>query len=401
MGKICELKNPIQEYAWGSKIFIPKFLGRPFPSDVAQAEIWMGAHPRAPSQVLWKGQWISLLEIIQENPEEILGIPVAKKFSSSLPFLFKVLAGAKPLSIQAHPNQKQAREGFGRENRQNVPVASPQRNYKDRNHKPELICALTPFWALKGFRRIEEINAFLNTIDAPTLHAPLSGLGRPSDWERFKGFFTDLMTLDNERKRQIITEAIAYSYQHLNSDPVFQWMTRLHQVYPGDIGVLFPIFLNLVRLQPGEAMFISPGELHTYLEGAGIELMANSDNVLRGALTSKHIDVPELIKILNFSSSRVDILEPQRQENGERIYPTAAKEFRLSVISVRAGTPVESGQKQSVEIMICTEGNARIMDLISRDSMDLTRGTSILVPAMVERYRVEGEATLYKATVPD
>ena len=157
MDRIGVLKNPIQNYAWGSRTFIPQLIGELAPANTPQAELWMGAHPKTPSQVLCDGEWISLAELIQENPEGILGDSVAKKFSNKLPFLFKVLAAAKPLSIQAHPNRDQARQGFARENRLRIPLNAPHRNYRDENHKPEMICALTSFWALSGFGKIEDL----------------------------------------------------------------------------------------------------------------------------------------------------------------------------------------------------------------------------------------------------
>ena len=398
--KISVLKNPIQEYAWGSKTFISQLIGEQSPAKRPEAELWMGAHPRAPSQVLCDGEWISLSELIQKDPEGILGKSVAERFFNKLPFLFKVLAVAKPLSIQAHPSREQAREGFARENSLKIPLNAPHRNYKDENRKPELICALSPFWALKGWRKIDDIISLLDRIGAPALKDELLRLKRQPDQEGLRGFFTRLMMLEREQKGLIVNEVIGYSEKFSGDDPAFELMSRLNQEYPGDIGLLSPIFLKVVRLQPGEAMYIPAGELHTYLEGTGIELMANSDNVLRGGLTAKHIDVPELLMILNFTYNEVDILTPLRQESGERVYPIAAEEFMLSVISVREGSIFKSPRKRGVEMMICLEGNARMTDLGNENALSLTKGTAIIVPATVEQYRIEGDAAIYKASVP-
>ncbi len=400
MDKICVLKNPTQEYAWGSTTFIPQLTGEIDSADKPQAELWMGTHPNAPSQVLWGGQWISLAKLIQKNPEGILGKAVAEKFSNKLPFLFKVLATAKPLSIQAHPNQNQAREGFTRENRLKIPLTAPHRNYKDQNHKPELICALTPFWALKGLRKIEDILEFVDRIASPTLEQELVKLREQSHGERLKSFFSTLLTLEERQKSKIVAEVIVNSQKYSDADPAFEWMIKLNREYPDDIGVLSPIFLNLVGLQQGEAMFIPAGELHAYLEGAGIELMANSDNVLRGGLTAKHTDAPDLLRILNFTYTKVEILRPTDKENGERIYPTAAEEFVLSVISLREGHPFKSSRNRSVEMMICIDGEAQVTDLSRGDILRLTKGISIIVPATVHQYEIEGKATIYKASVP-
>ena len=177
-------------------------------------------------------------------------------------------------------------------------------------------------------------------------------------------------------------------------------MLKLNQEYPGDIGVLSPILLNLVQLCPGEAMYLPAGELHAYLEGAGVELMANSDNVLRGGLTPKHIDVQELLTILSFTGGEVQILSPKRLAFGEAVYPTETAEFVLSVITVNEKAPFESARNRSVEIMICTEGEGAIKDLSDGGMIRLTRGISFIVPAALEQYRLGGTATLFKATVP-
>ena len=400
LDKISFLKNPIQEYAWGSKTFISRLIGEHAPSKRPKAELWMGAHPRAPSQVLCDGEWISLSELIQKDPEGILGKSVAERFFNKLPFLFKVLAVAKPLSIQAHPDREQAQEGFGRESRLKIPLNAPHRNYKDENRKPELICALSPFLALKGWRKIEDIISLLDRINAPTLKDECLRLKNRPDQGGLRGFFTRLMMLGREQKDLIVNEAIGYSKNFSGDDPAFELMGRLNLAYPGDVGLLSPIFLKVVRLQPGEAMYIPAGELHAYLEGTGIELMANSDNVLRGGLTAKHIDVPELLRILGFTYNELDILTPVRQESGERIYPIAAEEFMLSEISVREGSIFESPRKRGVEMMICLEGHAHITDLGNEDALSLTKGAAIIVPAAVEQYRIKGKAVIYKASVP-
>ena len=400
MKKISILKNPIQNYAWGSKTFIPELMGEPVPAEKPQAELWMGAHPTAPSQVLCNKKWISLPEFIGKDPEGILGEGVAKKFSNRLPFLFKVLAAAKPLSIQAHPNRDQAREGFARENEMKISLDAPNRNYRDENHKPELICALTPFWVLSGFRRIGGVIELAEGIGAPALHdkvLPLRGL--PEE-ESLKQFFTTLMMMDRGAQRHLVSQVVDYIEGHSATNRRFDWVIKLHQAYPGDIGVLSPIFMNLLRLEPGEALYSPAGRLHAYLEGAGMELMANSDNVLRGGLTAKSIDTPELLKILNFKHNGVDILEPEKLQSGENIYRTPAKEFSLSAISVGKGSLFESAPKRSVEIMTCLEGDALVTDLGNGEDHSLTRGAVIIIPAAVPNYRIQGNAILYKASVP-
>jgi mannose-6-phosphate isomerase len=400
MRKISLLKNSIQEYSWGSKTAIPELIGRAGPAKNPQAEMWMGAHPKAPSQVYCDGVWRSLLEVTAENPEEVLGREVAHKFFNELPFLFKVLAAAKPLSIQAHPNQGQAEEGFLRENELGIPLGEASRNYRDENHKPEIICALTPFWALNGFRRVREILRLLGEIQVPGLVEALSFLQDHSNRQGLRRFFNYLMTMEKVKQAKIVAGVAAFAEKRTEKESVWTWVARLNEEYPGDMGVLSPAFLNLIQLEPQQAMYLPAGELHAYLEGTGVELMANSDNVLRGGLTAKHIDVQELLNILSFSEAKLNILQPERIAAGEAVYPTGTTEFVLSVVEVSGGAPFKSARKRSVEIMICTKGEAAVTDLGDGAITGLNRGTSIVVPAAVAQYHIDGEATIYKATVP-
>ena len=399
MRKISLLKNSIQDYDWGSKTAIAELLGLGGPTEKPQAELWIGAHPKAPSRVYCDGVWRSLLEVIAENPEEVLGRETAQKFSNELPFLFKVLAAAKPLSIQAHPNRRQAQEGYLRENNIGIPLGAPNRNYRDDNHKPEIICALTPFWVLNGFRQPEEILNLLGEIEAPPLGEALSFLRDHSHRQQLQGFFSHLMTMEKHKQDKIIKKTLAYAKKR-KEEPIWSWISRLSDEYAGDIGVLAPAFLNLVQLEPQQAMYLAAGELHAYLEGVGIELMANSDNVLRGGLTAKHADLQELLNILNFSEAKPKILTPEIVASGETVYSTGIAEFVLSVVAVSEGTPYTGARNRSVEMMICTRGKATIKDLGDGETTDLTRGISIVVPSAVEHYRIEGDATLYKAAVP-
>lgn len=400
MKNISILKNTVQEYAWGSFSAIAKLFGQKSPSDKPQAELWMGAHPKASSMVESDGKWISLLEIIEKNPEDILGEQAAKKFNNRLPYLFKVLAAAKPLSIQAHPSLVQSRQGFERENKLAVPLNAFNRNYKDDNHKPECICALTPFWALNGFRKITKILLLMNKICGKTFALELKKLERQPDSRGLKSFFNTLMTMDKNRQQQVIIEAIKNAQMHGEEAPVFQWMIKLYNEYPDDIGVFFPLLLNLICLEPGQAMFLPAGELHAYLEGVGIELMANSDNVLRGGLTPKHVDVPELLRVLNFEEREVAILTPEEKNYNESVYLSPAEEFVLSVLSVKKGPVYTSPINRSVEILLCTNGKATITENIKDVGIAIAGGTSVMIPAAVNQYSIEGNATLYKASVP-
>ncbi len=394
------MKNTVQEYVWGSYTAIAELLGDVSPAKTTQAELWIGAHPKAPSMVKCDGNWISLLELIEKNPNHILGKKVAEKFDNSLPYLFKVLAAAKPLSIQAHPSLNQAKQGFERENRQGIPIDAYNRNYKDDNHKPECICAMTLFRALNGFRKISAIVALMEKICPQGLKKELDNLrGQQSPME-LKNFFQSLMTMNRERQKQIIAHAVSNAQKFTDDDPAYKWMIDLHKEYPADIGVFSPILLNLICLEPGQAMFLPAGELHAYLDGVGIELMANSDNVLRGGLTQKYIDMPELLNVLNFEEREVTILETEQINQCECVYESHAEEFVLSIIHVKQGMIYNSPSHRSIEILLCTDGKATITDLGKNDKVVIDRGKSILIPAVVEKYSIQGNAAFYKAAVP-
>lgn len=398
MNTITPLKNTVQKYDWGSKTALPALLGESVPADRPWAELWMGTHYKGPSLAFYHGKWVCLSDLIDSWPEDVLGKEVASKFHNKMPYLFKVLAAETPLSIQAHPSLNQAGEGYERENRLNIALDAPGRNYKDVNHKPECICALEPFRALCGFRTISDMLPRLQVLCPETMRQPLTDLSREPDAEGLKRFFYELMTMDQSRKDQVIQEAVACASQMASEDCVSRWLIRLHDAYPSDIGILSPAFLNLVHLNPGEAMFLPAGRLHAYLKGVGIELMANSDNVLRGGLTSKHIDVPELMNVLEFKESDIQILHPSFIRHGERVYPTHADEFMLSVITVSDGKPYASGKHRSIEIVICIRGNAILCD-DHANRVRLGKGSSAMIPSAVEDYRLEGDAVIYKAAV--
>jgi mannose-6-phosphate isomerase len=400
MRTIKLLKNTVQNYAWGSPTAIPELLGEQNPSHEPRAELWMGAHLKAPSLVNYDGQWMSLAELITKFPQEILGNDVALAFDNKLPYLFKVLAAAKPLSIQAHPNLNQAKKGFERETDRGIAMDAPNRNYKDDNHKPECICALSPFWAMYGFRNIPDILTLMGKNCPVGLAAELDSLKRHPDSRGLKRFFSDLMTMDSRRQKRVVDEAVQNAHQYSDEDIAFYWMTRLSNGYPTDIGILAPLLLNLIELGPGEALFLPAGELHAYLEGVGMEVMANSDNVLRGGLTPKHIDVPELLKVLHFKPRPVNILKAVKKNKNERVYASEADEFVLSVVSTSAGSPYQSSESRSVEIMLCTEGTAYLKDEGTQEIINIKKGESAIIPAAVIGYSITGDALIYKAAVP-
>jgi mannose-6-phosphate isomerase len=394
------LKNPVQKYAWGSTTAIQELLGEKDFSPEPVAELWMGAHPRSPSLVNYRGQWISLADLIAKYPRDILGNKVAKKFHNQLPYLFKVLAAAKPLSIQAHPGLGLAKKGFENENNKGIALNAANRNYKDDNHKPECICALSSFWALCGFRHTGEILSLINKICPIGLNTESDRLKSHPDSNGLKHFFSDLMSMDSAQKNRVIAETVQNAKQRSDENPEFYWMTKLAGEYPLDIGILSPLFLNLIQLEPGQALFLPAGELHAYLKGVGVELMANSDNVLRGGLTPKHIDVPELLKVLNFEPRQIEILQALKKDKTERIYASFAEEFILSAISISEGEVYRNSKLRSAEILLCTQGQAQLADSARNRVLDMKRGDSAIISAAANSYTIKGDAVFYKAAVP-
>jgi len=397
--EVALLKNVVQEYAWGCAQAIPTLLGKP-PACRPQAELWMGAHPKAPSLAHCNEEWLSLDTIIAADPAGVLGNKVAGRFNNTLPFLFKVLAAAKPLSIQAHPDKAQAQAGFDRENMLGIAPDAPQRNYKDSSHKPEIICALTPFWALCGFRPLEEAK---KEADHGQLRKLGSLMSRRQETAReeecLADFFQALLRLPARARKEIIAEVVSYARDHGKSD-VFRWVLRLHQEYPGDIGALAPIFLNVIRLEPMQALFLPAGRLHAYLEGVGIELMANSDNVLRGGLTRKHVDAAELLNVLSFSAERPQILSGREASPGAWIYSAPAEEFLLTRIELKKDRPYVGAGDRSCEIILCIEGEGAVEAAHGACRLDFNQGTSMIVPAAAGAYTLSGEGRLFKAGVP-
>ncbi len=398
---IYVLHNPIQNYPWGSRTILAELLRQPGPTSEPQAELWMGAHPKAPSQIQVDGDLVNLDRWICGNADAMLGSAVALRFGGQLPFLFKILAVATPLSVQAHPNPQQAVSGFQRENKLGIDLRSPLRNYKDNQHKPELICALTDFWMLNGFRKIDNILKLLHPLPVPELQPLLNALEKNRTSTGLAEFFKGLLTMQHWQQEQAVQTAIRFIKTKSWHDPIFHWMQRLYDFFPTDIGVLFPAILNLYKLAPGHATFIQSGRMHTYLQGTGIELMANSDNVLRCALTTKHKDIPELLNILHFEESSQVKIAPRAIQPCENIYPAPVSEFMLAKIMIQKDQAYSSRKTRSIEIMICTNGYAEIQVAGTTQKLPIFQGTSLLIPACVPQYSITGQATLYKATVPE
>jgi len=369
----------------------------------------MGAHPRCPSLVCVEDCRIPLNEWIAAHPREILGDSVVDRFGTTLPFLLKVLAIAQPLSIQAHPNEQQAREGFAKENEANIPLDAPHRNYRDDRPKPEILCALTEFWAFKGFRPFAEI---VETFQSFEPLATLLDKTSTNQQDAMPSLFHTVMNLAPVTRQKLVTQIVGQAKQRQQAHPQSgnhdAWIIRLNDLYPGDVGILCALMLQLVHLQPGEAIFLPPGELHAYLEGTGIELMGNSDNVLRGGLTPKHIDIPELLHVLNFHEDPTTKQKPphvptKKLQPQETCYQTPAPDFALSVIHLGdhgEQNIYESNQRSQIELLFATSGTAKVTNTTTGQTTPIPQGNALLIPAAVQHYQIQGTATLYKATVP-
>ncbi|MBY8345690.1 mannose-6-phosphate isomerase, class I [Streptomyces spinosirectus] len=378
------LDNTIRPYAWGSTTAIPALLGVE-PSGEPQAEMWMGAHPGAPSRT----ERGTLVEVVDADPEQELGAAAVAKFGPRLPFLLKILAAGAPLSLQVHPNLKQAKEGYEDEERRGIPVDAPHRNYKDANHKPELICALTEFDGLCGFREPLQAADLLAGLGVDSLKPYVDLLHAHPEDAALREVLTAILTADPEEMRHTVAAA-ATACTRLGG--AYAPYADIAHHYPGDPGVLAAMLLNHVRLQPGEALFLGAGIPHAYLNGLGVEIMANSDNVLRCGLTPKHVDVPELLRIVRFEASDAGVLRPEASPDGEEVYETPIDEFRLSRYVLPEGGGRHDLTRDTPQILLCTAGTVRA------DGHELLPGQSVFVAAG-EKAEVSGAGTIFRATV--
>lgn len=399
MQPLARLTNTVQPYAWGSHTFIPELLGRRSPTPEPQAELWLGAHPRGPSLVDGR----PLADLVAEAPESVLGSAVLDEFGPRLPFLLKVLAADAPLSLQVHPSAEQARAGYADEDTRGVPVDAENRNYRDDWPKPELIVALTPFEALCGFRTPAEshqVFAALVSRGAETLRpyaeelARLGGDAGPG-LSRLVG---RLLREPRDLAAKLVSDADAACGSGPPPDGLaddWRLVARLAPAYPDDPGVLVALLLNHIRLAPGEGVYLPAGNLHAYVDGAGVEVMASSDNVLRGGLTGKHVDVPELLSVLDATPRTVDVLRP-RPVAGEAVYAADTPYFRLSSVEPGAGEVRLTGG--APQLLLCVAGvvTARAGD----EHVRLSRGDSVFVPADTPAVELAGEGHVFRATVP-
>lgn len=400
INKIFRLKGKVQNYAWGGTHYIPELLGLESDEKTC-AEYWLGAHVNAPSILVTSEGDQPLNNYLNLDLSERLGAEIAKKFGR-LPFLFKVLDVSDMLSIQVHPNKIEAEKGFKYENEKGIPLNAFSRNYKDDNHKPEIMVALSEFWLLHGFLPKEKLTQVLKSIPEFTnLLAVFKESG-------YFGLYKQVMEQSEEASNQLLQPLInrilpLYQTGKLDKSSPDYWAAKAVDTAVDntilDKGIYSIYFFNIVKVSKGEAVFQDAGIPHAYLEGQNMELMANSDNVLRGGLTPKHVDVPELLKHVVFEETNPDIMFGELQEDGiERIYKSPAPDFELSQISMCSADKYMSKAK-TAQILIVIEGEVEVSE--GKTALVLAKGQSGFLSASCEyNITTPNSAILYKATAP-
>lgn len=386
---LFKLENTIQNYAWGSKTALQSLFGIENTAQQPQAEIWMGAHPNGCSKVQCVDGVYLLSELIERDKPGILSSRTVEQFGE-LPYLFKVLAAGNALSIQVHPSKAEAELGFAKEEAQGIERGHPQRNYRDANHKPELFYALTPYQAMNGFRSFSEIITFFKQLVAkiriPKVASLLAQFCADQTSMGLEAFFVGILSLTGDEKEQALEALLTYVHQQvLNQDGCVEFLLilELAQTYPGDIGLFAPLMLNVLTLQPGEAMYLDARTPHAYIKGAGLEVMANSDNVLRAGLTAKHIDVAELARCTLFAEKPKETLLLQPVVEGDRqSYAVPVPDFAFDCF---LKAEAEMIHVESAEIIFAIDSDTTVTHM-SGETLLLKKGESAFIPAFVQEY---------------
>jgi len=400
---LVDLDSHLQHYAWGSRVAIPEFLGREADGR-PWAEAWFGAHPLSPATVPGGA---GLDAAIAADPDRMLGPDIARAFGGQLPFLLKVIAAEQPLSLQVHPTREHAAESFAAESAAGIALDSPRRTYRDANHKPEMLIALTPFTALCGFRTPRRAAAILDglgtdltdrlhrlLVENPTAHGMRAA---------FRTLVSASLRPTPEAVDAVVEACRARSAAEASPSPrIDRFVALLAEHHPGDPGVVAALLLNPVTLQRGEAMFVPAGTLHAYLHGTGLEIMATSDNVLRAGLTAKKIDAEEVLQCVSVTAAPPLRVAAERQNLTSIAYYAPVDDFELAITELTdpVGTPVEphpipgSGPR----IVLGLEGS---MTLVAAGRPHALRaGQAVFVPAAEGPLRAWGSGTFAQASVP-
>lgn len=398
------LKGKVKNYSWGGDLFIPRLLHLENKNNEPFAEYWMGAHPSTPSTIDIGGKQTPLNELIAKDADLYIGAKVFQKFGE-LPYLFKVLDVKEMLSIQVHPSKSEAEKGFDKEEASGKPITDPTRNYKDRNHKPEVMVALSDFYLLHGFKNEALLRKTL--LDTPTLTPLLATF----DASGYKGLYQYVMELPQEEADNFLSPLVkeALSKKAEKTEPAY-WVSKL---YPNGIpeteslsnidrGIFSIYFFNIVFVKQGQAVFQGAGVPHAYLEGQNVELMANSDNVLRGGLTPKHVDVQELLKHTTFEGIEPNIMDGDPLNGTTWNYPCPVGDFGIQKILLQQEGKSE-GKSASGEILLVMDGDIRIQQLseTEEDGLHLFRGESCyILPDTSYKLTSNDGGQAYKAFVP-
>lgn len=401
MTGIAQLTGTVKHYDWGGSRFIPDLLQLPQPQSQPFAEFWMGVHPQAQCKLVWPdGTETGLREYIQAHITEALGKSVQQRFGN-IPYLFKALDVKDMLSIQVHPAKAAAEADFEAENRNGVALDAPTRNYKDNNHKPELMVAMGDFWLLHGFRPAGSMTEILGEVPELQFLLPVFEVAG------YAGLYKCVMEMSQQEVNDVLQPLLdrivpAYQAGQLSKMHPDFWAARASITFarPGiiDRGIFSVYLFNLVYTQKGDAVFQDAGVPHAYLEGQNIEIMASSDNVLRGGLTSKHIDVVELLRHVKCEATEPRILKGEL--NGvERVYKTPAPDFELSVLELPAGASA-SITAHTADMLLLTEGQATLSQ--GQDTVVLKKGqpSALLLPGQPVHVTATGTATIFRASVP-
>ncbi|MBU9840801.1 mannose-6-phosphate isomerase [Rahnella aceris] len=369
-----KMHNGVQNYAWGSKDALTKLYGIKDAEGRPMAELWMGAHPKCSSQIEnSRGENLSLRDQISAGLSAQLGEKVAKRFGE-LPFLFKVLCADQPLSIQVHPSKSAAEIGYAKENAAGIPLDAAERNYKDPNHKPELVYALTPFQAMNGFRELREIVSLLQPVAGA--HPLIASFLTSPDVEHLRTLFAGLLSLEGEDKSRAL-DVLKSVLDEQQGEP-WDTIRSISEFYPDDSGLFSPLLLNVITLQPGEGMFLYAETPHAYLKGVSLEVMANSDNVLRAGLTPKYIDIPELLANLKFNARPAsELLTTPVVKGAELNFPIPVEDFAFSIHSLSAEP--QTLEQDSAAIVFCIEGQSVLVK--NNQTLVLNPGESCFLSA--------------------
>ena len=394
---VHKLLGTVQHYSWGGTTFLPKLLSIENPNHKPFAEYWLGVHSGGPAKMEVNQQAMLLSDAIAADPKAALSEPVYAHFGG-LPYLFKVLDVKDMLSIQVHPTKEYAKVAFEKENAVGTPLDAPNRNYKDANHKPEIMLAMSEFWLLHGFKSEVKILETLESIAEFQVLIPLYKT------EGLKGLYQFLMEMEQAQVDSLLSPVVKRALRNKQEGKVDRnspdwWVAKLYQnasgFLPIDKGVFSIYLFNIVCVMPGQGIFQDAGVPHAYLEGQNVELMANSDNVLRGGLTPKHIDVAELIHNIKFESIEPKIIEGTKPCMGESVYPAPVLDFGIASIALD-GSNGYSHEAESLDMFLVVEGGC-----VVNNEMSIKTGEAFVVfPGNYITLNSSGKTLIYRAFVP-